>query len=376
MSLLKSFLVEKAPSNLAIKAAEIIDDVVTHVHGIEEMRAKRGVDFTTTNVYQLRVKPMDKELTADTILSKIEHELKTKHEHKEGVSHVSISERAANSGKFSSVAFKVNGTDVEIVVAKGSNRGETFEKELLMKLDHHVSGINSSEQAENALKALQDADHTIYPENIKEFKARSGKTHRSGDISPEDAGKIVADIIIELKDGTKKYVSVKDSNGKTVAQFGVAKAFNDDLSVDTKSHEWKAWLKPFNLDPKKIEEGLKAARDGSDLPFDDVEKTSTDLEHGSAVHHILKKMFGSKYIYLRSTGKGFTAQKIDDDYLNDILDDLKITEIRYPSSSRKQITVYVQSKRYHLKIEVRNPRGKPGVVKPTQIQLSITKSVK
>ena len=193
---------------------------------------------------------------------------------------------------------------------------------------------------------------------------------------PEETGKIIGDVIVTLKKGGDKYISVKDSNGKTVAQFGLAKAFNDDLSVNTSSPEWKQWLAPFGLDPKKVEAGLHAAQDGTELDFPDIETMAKKVKPGSSIQTIMEKMWGCDYYYLRKQGKDFKALKIDKDYVdNELLKNLQVTEIRYPSSARKQINIYLNSSTMNFKLEVRNPRGK-GSVKPTQIQLTIMKGVK
>lgn len=374
MSLLK-FLTERAPTEI-LKAADILISFICDRADVAEMRAKRGGDFATTGMYQLRVKPNDKDTDLETILTRLEKILKSADAKKLGVKSVIVNPVSVNSSKYSSVSFTSEGADYDVVVAKGGNGGENFEKDLLVKMDNLVGEIESTEEAQQAFTALAKVDPIFKMSNIASVKARSGKTARSGDISPEEAGKIIGDIIVVLKNGDEKYISVKNSEGKTVAQFGISKAFNEDLEVDTSSSEWKTWLAPFGLEPAKITAGLEAAQSGEDLDFDDVVSMNKKVKQDSPIHRIMQKMWGLDYYYLRHTGKDFKAIKIDKDYVdNALLKDMVVTEIRYPSKDRKQINIYLHSVTMKFKLEVRNPRGK-GSVRPTQIQLTVMKGAK
>jgi hypothetical protein len=306
-------------------------------------------------------------------LNKIQSVIKSASK-KYGFSEIHINQVSRNSSKYSSVSFKWAGINYDIVVAAGKNKGESFEKELLLKLDNLISGHSSSEEAEAALTALQQVDPAIKLSNIVSITPRSGSTQRSGDMSAEETGKIIADIIIKLKKGGERYISVKNMAGATVAQFGVAKAFTDDLQVITNSEEWKNWLAPFGLDDKKLEEGMKACVTGEELPWEDIVSMNNPVKPGSKLFSIFEKLWGLNYIYLREKPNGFFAMKVDKDSIdNVILKNLRITEIRYPCKARKQVTITAESDSMKFRIEIRNPRGK-GVVKPTQIQLSIAKS--
>ena len=234
---------------------------------------------------------------------------------------------------------------------------------------HSNDDIKSSKDAEDALAALEEVDDEITLDNIKSIDARTGSTKRSGDMSPKETGHIIADIVITLKNGDKKYVSVKNSEGTTIANFGVAKAFNDDMSVNVASTEWKSWLAPIGLDPDKIEEGLKAYDSGEAVSFDPIEKPNKKFAKTSAVYKLLHKLWGSDYIYLRHKGKKFHAMSVDDDYIHgELLKNLTITEIRYPAPGRKQVTVYLTTDGKKYKIELRNSKG---ATRPTEMKFGL-----
>lgn len=374
MSKILSTILEKVSPRFSNNAEQLSSFITSNIE-VEEMRGKRGADFASTNFYQIRVKPREKQTDLNSILLDIEQLLKTEQAKNLGISEVQINQRSRNSGKYSSVSFhQKDGIDYDVVIAHGANRGEEFEKNLLLKMDNLVAGVDSTEEARAAFAALEKIDPEFKLENIAGVSARHGSVQRSGDLSPEETGKIIADIVVELKNGDKKYISVKNKEGSTVAQFGISKAFSDDLKVNTASQEWKNWIEPFGLSAAKIEEGLQAAQAGTDLDWSDIDKTEVHLDKNSAVHKIMQKLWGANYYYLRESNHGFKALKIDTDFVkNTLLSNLRVTEVRYPSRARKQITIYLQSDSMKFKIEIRNPRGK-GSARPTQIQLVIMKS--
>lgn len=376
-------LLKQINKNLTESAASIAEQLVEHiVKGIdvEEMRRNRGRHFTTTQFYQIRVKPSKKDEALDSLLKKLEEHLKSPESAALGITEVQINERSRNSSKYASVSFKSKGKNFDAVVAKGKNAGESFEKNLLLKMDALVAkgagqlDLQDEEHARAAFDALEKVDPAFKLSNVASVSPRSGTTRRNGDISPEETGAIIADIVVKLKNGEKKYISVKSQRGSTVAQFGLVRAFTDDLKVDTSSDEWKFWLSPFGLDPNKISKGLKAAKNQTEINFKDIETKIVPIKKDSGVYKIIEKMWGTNYYLLRETPRGdFTALKIDKKYVDNVLlKNLKMYEVRYPSKDRKQINVYLQSDYAKYKIEVRNPRGM-GYIKPSQIQLTVLK---
>lgn len=376
MSLLGEIIKDTPPSQFA-------DTLVEHISlglEVEEMRRARGRHYTKTDLYQLRIKPVDKSMALEDILLATERYLKSEESQALGISDVQINERSKNSGKYASVSFKANGKNFDAVIAKGSNAGETFEKDLLLKMDALVSketlslDLGDVEHAKSAFAALEKVDPVFALKNIASVSPRSGTTRGAGRRSLADSAEIIGDIVVKLKNGEKKYISVKSARGATIAQFGLVKAFTDDLKVNTASTEWKQWLEPFGLSVRKIERGLKAAKNQTDLPWSDIDRKVKKVPVGSSIYKILQRMWGVDYYLLKELPRGgFTATKIDSDHINKkLLRNLEVIEVRYPSKDRKQINIYLKSDTTKFKIEVRNPRGS-GAVKPTQIQLTVLK---
>jgi hypothetical protein len=214
-----------------------------------------------------------------------------------------------------------------------------------------------------------EVDPDISPDNIKKIEPRKGSTVRSANDSLEKTGEIIADIVITLQNGDKRFISVKDKNGATVANFGVADLFNDDLTVNDKSSKWEDIMFPLGLDSYRIQQGLEQYRDQTVGDFDSIDFVSEKLTKKSEIYKLLKSFWGAGYIYLRKKSSGFEAMEVTSEFLDsDLLKNLEITEIRYPDRNRKQVTVILQSDKKKYKIELRNTKGK---IKPTELKFVI-----
>ena len=95
------------------------------------MRNSRGQNYSTTQFYQLRFKPIDRKTPLSDVLTMVEDHLRTGSSRRMGITQVQVNQRSQNSGKYSSVSVVLDGANYDIVVALGGNAGETFEKELL-----------------------------------------------------------------------------------------------------------------------------------------------------------------------------------------------------------------------------------------------------
>ena len=358
---------ERAAPEFSANAELLISHICSAVP-VTELRAKRGADFDSTQYYQLRVKPTNPEDDRDKLLAAIAKFLSNAKSKKMGISDIVQHDRSPNSGKFASVSFKYMKLDYDVVLSLGANKGESFEKDLVVAMDNLVTGISNDPLAIAAFAALQSVDSAFKLTNVISVAPRTGSTLRSGDVSPEETGKIIGDVIIKLKRGGEKFISIKNKNGSTVAKFGIAKAFNEDLTVNDKSTEWKTWLAPFGLDPEQVGEGFQAYRDGEDTSFEPVVNIQKKVKPGSAIYKAMEKLYGVGYYYLRESAGGFTAEKIDADYIhNTLLKNLTVTQVRYPGTA-KQISIYLESDGKRFLIQVRNTAGK---IKPNELQLSL-----
>jgi hypothetical protein len=367
--IVEEILFEKAPLEFPKKAQELFDTLAANLNVKDGQR--RGEKYDDTGFYAIRIQPAET-TGSGLLLQDTEEFVKSPVAKKNGIKYLRTTAKM-HSGKFSSVLVNYDGLNFGIVVAAGANKGETFEKDLLIKLDNLVAGIGDSKEAEQALAAILKADPSIKRDKIDSIVPRSGKTQRSSGMSSDEVGKIIADIIIKMKGGKEHYISLKNITGSNIAQFGCSDVFNDDLSVNTKSDKWKEWMAPLGLDPKKIKAGLESYLSKTEPDFSTEEILNKKLKYGSAPYKMMESMWGTGYIYLREKKDGFEAFKVDHDYLaNNLLKDLQIVKILYPSPARKAIEVHLKTANGGYKIRLRN-KNDPNSVRPTIIQLEKTK---
>lgn len=376
-------LLEKSNATTAAGLASIVaDQLMPKIPDFKEIGA-RGAKSKKTGVYQIRIAPKNPydEIDTDALFKRV----------KAALSKISIIEkkdindkmdRAATSGKYYSAGFKIGTQRFEIVFAKGANEGEKFENDIIDKLIsmHSSDGIDGTRDAEILIKRLNEVNKRINLDNILAVKRRSGATNRASVKSAEEAGSIIADTILEMKDGKGPiYLSLKNDDGDTIANFGISGAFNKDFSVNKKSPYWKLLVSPLPLDFEKIAKGLKAyvpqdkRHTGSNkintIKYD-VVPTSPKLSE--RFKNVLMLMLGADYIYVKKKGNDFhCVDMVESSIKSEILNKLKVVKIRYPHAARKQVSIVMagpDSGKYIL--ELRNTRS--GII-PTQLNLKYTK---
>ncbi len=318
----------------------------------------------------IRVKPED-EKNADLdskkeIMSEITKILKKI----PSIKNIKMNEKSPNSSKFPSVSFTHEKRAYDIVIATGGNAGEKYEKDLLVGLMiHHLEGI-TDEYLEELEIQMEELDPTFKSADVIKPRSREGSTKRS-DVNPGDIGPIIADIVFEMKDGSERYVSVKNKKGATFANLGgVGPAFSHDYTVD-KSSEIGKLLLSAGFDLEKIKEGLKAYDTGKKIKFEDVIDKDKPITITSPLYKFLLKSWGWGYFYVRELKPGFKVKYISEELVKDVLlSGLYITQIRYPSNTSKQISVKFGNELISYSLELRNSAG---LVRPNDAKVKIIK---
>jgi hypothetical protein len=251
------------------------------------------------------------------------------------------------------------------------NKGISFEKEIISELDSFLS-TGEGYRAKLLFSSIEAIDSNFKTQHVNTITERTGTTRRNLSIPLEDHGSIIADYIITMQDSSKRYISLKSSTGKTIANFGISDAFNNDLSINIKSNEWKSILAPFGIDKEKLELGLLAYQHKTNVKFDDIEYLKRRVN--PKVYNILKYMWGTDYYYIKEEKDGFDAMYITEEFLTDfLLKNLYITEIKYPNKNSKSTTIKIESTKISYLIEIRDV--KKGI-KPTQMNLILKKIYK
>lgn len=316
----------------------------------------------------IRVKPEDekKEIAKKDLMTKIQKILKTT----KNVKSIQANEKSPNSSKFPSVSFVIDKRPFDIVIANGSNEGEKYEQDLLQGLiSHHLDGI-TDEYLEELEIQMEEIDPTFEASQVETIVGREGNTRRSN-AAPENVGPIIADIIIKMKDGSKKYISIKNKKGSTFANLGgVGPTFSSDLKMDPTTEIGKL-LVSLGFEPEKINEGLKAYESGKNVDFESRIKKNEPVNINSELYNFLLKSWGWGYFYIRELKPGFKVKYITEKLVKEtLLDNLFITELFYPDSNRKQIGVKFGNDLVQYYLEIRNSAGK---VRPNDAKVKINK---
>ena len=204
----------------------------------------------------IRVKPTDekKEFNKKEVMSKIEKILKADKNAKSIKGH----EKSPNSAKYPSVSFKIDKREYDIVIANGSNAGENYEKDFHQELeDYHEKGIPNMWVEEMELQ-MEELDPTFKTEDVVGSpKRREGSTRRSN-VPGDEVGAIIGDIVFNMKDGSKRYVSVKNKKGGVFANLGgVGPTFSKDFKMDPTTEIGKL-LVGLGYEPDKVQKGFEA----------------------------------------------------------------------------------------------------------------------
>ena len=366
---LAEILQERAPAPV-IKLADVLLAYVQKQFPVEEIESYRGARYDATGFYQIRLKPAEGQTVDPDMMDQLYKAMISPKGQKFGFENVKNDANTGNSGKFSGITFSYGGGDYEFILGFGANKGEKFEKDLLKAMQDYIDG-EYNELGEKAFAALEEVNPDLAPENVEEVKKRSGSTKRTIDTKLEDVGEIIGDIIVKTKDQQEHYISVKNIDGQVLANVGLSKAMSKDLKIDVKSPDFKEYMLPFGLDPKRIEDGFKAHQTQVPIKGSATDEVDKPVKPGSKLMDILKRMWGANYIYLREKGGDLTAMEITEDFLdNELLAGVKIVKITYPSEKAKQVTIILQNQKATYRIEYRSSKG--GYT-PLEVKCRITK---
>jgi hypothetical protein len=340
----------------------LINELISFIHARIPIKQINETSALTkmqeTGFYPVRIAPCSN----IDLLSNVSEIVQSNEAKQLGIVFVSISNKM-HSSKFSSVLIQFHELNFGLIIAAGANKGETFEQELFSSMNKFLRG-QDDELGKNAMSALQNADSAIKPSSIVSIDRRTGSTRRSSNLS---SAEIIADMVITLP-VEKKYISVKDENGSTVANFGISKAFNNDLSVNTASNEWMQWIAPFKVNAYLVTNGLQQY--ANKIHTDDTDEIPIDKKICPDGETVIRKLFGLDYIYLRKAKLGFESFVVNEQFINGVLNGMHIKSVTYPSIRRKQINIKCESEKFLIKLEIRNPSGQ---IKPKDLKMKMFK---
>lgn len=285
--------------------------------------------------------------TSDLILQKLPNDLKKI----TSLSNVKVNSLSSNSSKFPSIEFHWNGSKIDVVVARGANRGENFEKSIVNNLADFFGKGLQDEKIVQLMDQLNKANPSFAKVEIAKAAQRVGSTKKEN-VKIEDLGAIIGDIVLTDTANEKWYVSLKDINGFTFSSYsGAASLFNKDGELQFKS-AGADFLNAFGVDLNEVQSGFDERNNIKTIR----KKLPVEKPSKFELKKIFERAWGMNYFYVKRESFGWKVFWIDRDKLNK-LTNVTVEKINYPNKSSKQISIICSSPEYNYIVEIRNSKG-------------------
>jgi hypothetical protein len=278
----------------------------------------------------------------------------------------------SKSSKFPTYVVK-DEQDVEHYLVLGGgvagNKGMTLERTMVDTLRNN---LQSQEQVPFYTQFKQVVGPVNFVDVQDGFK-QAVRRQLTG--APQNAGKIIADIILTDDKGKEYYISLKDKNGKTISNNSLKQMFtlqgdkilvNDVPLIDP-------LLNAANLDKNKIAELVEKYIKKEPTGQKDPEVvTGFDEE---TIKRYLASAFDYGYYYVRNLNKNqyeiVSLLTIEDVY--NMIGDIKQVAVKYPfyagenmQQKRKHASIIVYTDKHTFSFDLRNASA--GII-PQQINL-------
>ena len=268
-----------------------------------------------------------------------------------GSTNIKFNDISPNSSKFSSCSFVFGDQKYDLVIAQGANRGEKFEGKVVTDLQKYFFNGLSDSSYKDLMDKLNAANPDFAKVEIAKVEKRTGSTKKTG-VSISDLGEVIGDIALTDTTGKKWYISLKDVNGITVSSLpGAGTLFNNqgDLQPNSAGAEL---LKVFGVDLNQVQAGFDARARKTKIR----QKIPVTKANTAKMKEIFKTVWGMNYFYVRKTSSSWEVFWIDSKKL-DKLSDVRLVNIKYPSTSTKSISIELSSPLKNYLVEMRNSKA-------------------
>ena len=269
-----------------------------------------------------------------------------------GIENVVFNEISPNSSKFPSFSFEIESYKIDLVIARGANRGENFETSTVTNLKEFFKTRQDHAFAK-VIKQMNEANKDFADVDIVDVKQRRGSTKKEG-VPIEKLGAIIGDIVLTDSTGGNWFISLKDINGFTFSSYSGAASLFDSQGVLQPKSEGAAFLQAFGVDLNKVQEGFDLRRNPSRNLETNYPSKTFDPQN---LEPIFQRAWGMNYFYVKRERLGWKVFWLDKNKLNQLTKDIKVTNIRYPSKQSKQITIFAENKYIQYVIEMRNSKA-------------------
>jgi hypothetical protein len=269
------------------------------------------------------------------------------------ITNINFNKISPNSSKFSSYSFKIRNQDFDIVIAKGANKGENFEKQTVDDLSSYFGVSKENPKFGKLIELMNQSNKDFASVEIVKVKQRTGNTKKEG-VPIEKLGSIIGDIVLTDSTGKDWFISLKDYNGDTFSSYsGASTILNNKGEVQGNSPGSK-FLLSFGVDLNKVQQGFDERAN---------KKTSSSFQvtkpNQREIKNIFERAWGMNYFYVRKTrsSDGWKVFWIDRKYLDDLSSNIVVDSIDYPSKKSKQISIKCHNSKQRYKVEIRNSKS-------------------
>ena len=280
----------------------------------------------------------------------------------------------ADSASSKFLTYKVkdkDGVSFFIVMGGGSfgNKGMSYERQLVEEINNAITNGEPH-------PLLQELEQLAGTKFIGVKTGFNKLVKRKLSDQPENVGDEIADLILVGENGSEYYISLKDKNGKTISNNGIAGIFKQqgDKIVPGFHDVVEDLFQAVKLNLNLAAEGLNAYKDnvpgGQDAPIDVTPEMSE--QDKNIVRGYLASAVDYGYFYVKNKGKNrfeIVNLATPEDVYN-FVGDIQNVTIKYPcngeKAKRKHISIVVTTTSGRFAFDVRNASGD---ILPKQINL-------
>ena len=309
-------------------------------------KGKPGTNDKSTREFRLQLIDKNRDTSADVIAH-----LKMQLRKDTSLESVTFNDISPNSSKFPSYGFTFDGLKYDIIIARGANAGEKFEVRTVKTLDNFFKTRTDNETSE-VVTLMSESYAPFANAEIVGAKQRTGATKKEG-IPIDKLGAIIGDIILTDNQNNEWYISLKDINGNTFSSYsGAASLFNSAGDLQPNSAGAK-FLNTFGVDLNRVQEGFDERGSINKVR----PKLAVSKASAREIEKIFNRAWGMNYFYVRRMRTGWKVFWLGKTKLDKLSQNIKIDDIRYPSTKSKQITILCSNTVEDYVIELRNSKA-------------------
>lgn len=281
---------------------------------------------------------------------------------KEVVGIIPPKELQSKSSKFLTFKVSENGQTFFVVFGLGvfGNEGLSYERQTASEIENYIELGGANEILERLQEITGKLDIT------KVVKNYHSNPERPLDVIPKNVGPIIADLILNTKQGGDVYISLKNITGKTIASHGVTTSFSENqnsvLYID--GFNLDLLVNELDINVNKMLEGLSNYILKVPSTFERMENVL--IRYPDNLKDLICAGYGYGYYLVKETKNG--SCEISDlttiEKLNNYIGDIQSAQLYYPyfqTNTRqgkcKSMNIKITTSKHVFQFVLRNRAG-------------------